>query len=138
MERLQIGKIAKRAGVSVDTVRYYESRGLIDEPPRLASGYRQYAPGVVDRIEFIKQAQELGFTLGDIEDLLRLRDAPDTTCSAVRCKAESKLDEIEEKLVALRRMKTTLDELVNACRQQQSETADACPILDAMEKNHES
>ena len=137
MERLQIGRVAQRAGVSVDTVRYYESRGLIAEPPRQASGYRQYAPGVVDRIQFIKQAQKLGFTLADIEELLRLRDAPDTTCSDVRRKAESKLDEIEEKLVALRRMKATLDELVDACKGRQDERTDQCPILGAMETDHE-
>ena len=137
MERLQIGKVARRAGVSVDKVRYYESRGLIAEPPMQASGYRQYALRVIDRIQFIKQVQKLGFTLADIEELLRLRDAPDTTCSDVRRKAESKLDEIEENLAALRRMKATLDELVDACKGNQDERTDQCPILDAMEKDRE-
>lgn len=133
MERLKTGEVARKAGVSVDTVRYYEQRGLIDEPPRRASGYRQYPPRVIGRIRFIKQAQKLGFTLGDIEELLRLRDAPNTSCSDMLHRAESKLVEIDEKIAALSNMKTTLEELVDQCRRSQRQADSECPILDAME-----
>ncbi len=138
MKRLQIGEVAQKAGVSVDTVRYYERRQLIDEPPRRASGYRQYAPRVIGRIRFIKQAQKLGFTLGDIEELLRLRDAPNTDCSDMLDRAEAKLVEIEEKIAALSDMKSTLEELVDQCRRSQQGSDSECPILDAMEKGDAS
>ena len=137
MDKLRIGKVATRSGVSVDTVRYYEERGLIAEPARLASGYRQFAPEVIERIRFIKQAQELGFTLSDVEQLIELRDSPDATCADVRRQAESKLAEIEEKLNALRRITQTLDELVSACNQPRARAVEACPIIDAMEDNRE-
>jgi DNA-binding transcriptional MerR regulator len=73
---LRIGEVAGRAGVNVQTLRFYERRGLLPEPPRRASGYREYAPESVRRVRFIKRAQELGFTLAEVEELLRLREDP--------------------------------------------------------------
>ncbi|RMD87435.1 MAG: MerR family transcriptional regulator, partial [Candidatus Dadabacteria bacterium] len=78
MPGLTIGKVATQAGVHVETVRYYEQRGLIPKPPRSAAGYRVYSEPYVERIRFIKRAQELGFTLKEIKELLFLRLDPDT------------------------------------------------------------
>lgn len=78
---MQIGEFARRAGVNVQTVRYYERRGLLPEPERRASGYRQYTPAALERLQFIRRAQELGFTLNEIDELLQLRTDPQTTAA---------------------------------------------------------
>ena len=83
METLTIGQLARQAEVNVETLRYYERRGLIPEPPRKESGYRQYPPDDLARIRFIKHAKELGFTLKEILDLLTLRVDPETSCDDV-------------------------------------------------------
>src|SRR5688572_27027868 len=98
MNVLTIGQLAKRAGVNLETIRYYERRGLLSEPPRRASGYRQYRPDVVARIRFIKRAQELGFSLNEIHELLSLRVEAATVCSDVKQRAEAKVAEIEQKM----------------------------------------
>ena len=89
-ERLRTGEVAARAGVNVQTLRYYERRGLLKKPGRRASGYREYSPDAVRLIRFIKRAQELGFTLTEIEDLLRLRSDQTAKCSDVRHDCTSK------------------------------------------------
>ena len=127
MEPLTIGQVAKRAGVNVETVRYYERQGLIPEPPRRASGYRQYNLDFVKRIQFIKRAQSLGFSLKEIVELLELRIEPNTACDEVRLHAEQKITNIEQKIETLQRMKQVLDELVIACNQR--EPTGECPIL---------
>ena len=78
MKPLTIGKVAERAGVGVETVRFYEREGLLDEPTRTASGYRQFDEDVIRRLEFISRAKELGFTLNEIKELLSLQVCPDT------------------------------------------------------------
>src|SRR5688572_18532626 len=90
-ETLRTGELAARAGVNVQTLRYYERRGLLKEPRRRSSGYRAYPAEAVKLIRFVKQAQELGFTLSEIENLLRLRADQKASCSEVRARAESKL-----------------------------------------------
>jgi DNA-binding transcriptional MerR regulator len=102
MDMLSIGQVARRAGVGVETVRFYEREGLLEEPPRRASGYRQYSEEVVKRIGFIKRAQALGFSLREIsEELLLLRVDAQTSCDEVKQRTEAKVAEVERKLVEL-------------------------------------
>ena len=130
MEDLTIGKLAKKAGVNVETVRYYEQRGLIEQPPKPRLGYRHYSPDLIHRIRFIKHAQELGFTLGEIIELLALRVEPTTACNDVKDQAKAKIADIAKKIKALQRMKRTLSGLVSACEKRTSTTE--CPILEAL------
>jgi MerR family mercuric resistance operon transcriptional regulator len=130
---MTIGEVAKRAGVHIETLRYYERRGLIEEPPRTSSNYRVYPVESVRRIRFIKRAQELGFSLEEISDLLSLRASPKAHCGDVLRRAEAKLDNIDEKMRDLRRMKKALSGLVEQCsgRGPISE----CPILEAIDRD---
>ena len=131
MTNLSIGQIAKRAGVGVETVRFYERQGLLEEPIRKESGYRKYDEEVVARLQFIRKAKELGFTLKEIKELLSLRFAPTTTCAEVKRRAEEKIADIEDKIRTLQRMKKALVRVTNACpgRGPTSE----CSILDMLE-----
>ena len=90
MKSLTIGQLARNGGVGVETVRFYERKGLLAEPDRRPSGYRQYDEDVVDRLRFIRRAKELGFTLNEIKELLSLRIDPTTTCADVKSRAEEK------------------------------------------------
>lgn len=130
MKALTIGQVARRTGVGVETVRFYERQGLLEEPARKDSGYRQYDGGVVARLHFIRRAKELGFSLKEIKELLALRVDPTTTCAEVKSRAEAKLADVEAKIQALRRMQKVLQKLTTACsgRGPTSE----CPILDAL------
>lgn len=127
---LTVGRLAKRSGVNIQTIRYYERRGLLPAPPRSDSGYRYYPPEAVGRIRFIKGAQMVGFTLKEIRELLSLRVDPGKSAAEVRRRAEAKIMEIEVKMRALRRMKRALAKLVRAC--QGRGPAGGCPILDAL------
>lgn len=135
MPAMTIGQVARQAGVGVETVRFYERQGLLEAPPRRASGYRQYAQEVVARLQFIKRAKDLGFSLKEISELLSLRVDPETTCSEVKARAEAKIADIDAKLRDLRRMKAALAQLVAACSG--SGPTSHCPILDALE-SHEA
>ena len=132
MKTLTTGQVARRSGVGVETLRFYEREGLIAEPPRNASGYRAYPEEAVAQIQFTKRAKELGFTLKEIKELLSLRVDPDTSCEAVRDQATAKIDDIEGKIRTLQKMKKALLKLRGACsgRGPTSE----CPILDALER----
>ena len=132
MKSLTIGHLAQEVGVNVETVRYYERRGIISRPAKPSSGYRSYPPEIVARIRFIKNAQELGFSLKEISELLELRVDPDSSCADVRQQAEVKVEDITVKIRSLQRMKTVLTKLVKACNT--SAPTDECPILDALEK----
>jgi MerR family mercuric resistance operon transcriptional regulator len=129
---LTIGQVARRAGFGIETVRFYERNGLIDEPPRRLSGYRQYPEGVISRLRFIKRAKELGFSLREIKELLSLRVDPTATCSDIREHAEAKIADIDGKIRCLERMKDVLTRLTGSCVEagQLSE----CPILEALER----
>lgn len=131
MNTLTIGQVAKHAGVGVETLRFYEREGLIEEPPRRDSGYRQYNEDVVKRIQFIKRAQELGFSLKEIAALLRLRVTPDTSCEEVKRRAEAKIADVERKLEDLSRIKRALVQVTQSCVGQGPITA--CPILDFLD-----
>ncbi|RMH60207.1 MAG: heavy metal-responsive transcriptional regulator, partial [Bacteroidetes bacterium] len=98
---MKIGDVAKRAGVNVQTIRFYERKGLMEAPPRTASGYRQYTGEAVRRIRFIKHAQELGFSLREIHELLSLRVDPHTTCADIQQYALEKVEDIERRIASL-------------------------------------
>jgi len=136
METLTIGQLARNAAVNVETIRYYERRGLIPEPPRRQSGYRQYGPEFVTRIRFIKRAQALGFSLNEIAELLALRIDSQTACYEVRRHAESKIGDIEEKIELLQQMKQALIELVAICNET-GQTGE-CPILETLKEKSAS
>ena len=128
---LSSGELARESRVNVETVRYYERRGLLPHPPRGAGGFRQYAPDAVRRIRFIKRAQELGFTLKEIAELLSLRVEPDTTCATVKQRAGAKIRQIEAKVRELEGMKLALQKLRATCRE--AAPVSQCPLLDALE-----
>lgn len=128
---LTIGQVASAAAVNVQTIRYYERRGLFAAPRRTPSGYRQYAHEAVDRLRFIKHAQELGFSLKEIQELLGLRVRQGAACEAVELKAKKKIDLVQQRIRDLQRMKRTLQRLAAACAARQR--TEACPILEALE-----
>lgn len=130
MRNLTIGQLARKVRVNVETIRYYERRRLIPEPPRRESGYRQYSEDAVSRIRFIRRAKELGFTLKETLELLSLRVDPDTTCGDVKRRAEVKIADVKEKILTLQGMKKALTKLVASCRGR-GPTSE-CPILEAL------
>ena len=132
MSLLTIGELAKRGEVGVETIRFYERKGLIPQPARPRAGYRKYSEEVGDRIRFIRRAQELGFSLREIQDLLTLRVDPATSCADVKGRAEVKISEIDLKIADLQRMRKTLLTITRTCSGE-GPTSD-CPILDAMER----
>ncbi|PHS09139.1 MAG: heavy metal-responsive transcriptional regulator [Blastopirellula sp.] len=131
MKPLTIGKVAERAAVGIETIRFYEREGLLDTPTRSASGYRQFDVSVVKRLQFISRAKELGFTLKEIRELLSLRVDSDICCEDVKAKADAKIADIENKIVSLRKMKKALTQLSTACGA--SEATAECPILEALD-----
>ncbi len=131
MKRLTRGELAKQIGVNSATVRYYEKIGLLPEPPRSNAGYRIFSEESINRIRFIKQAQELGFSLKEIKELLDLRVTPKATTSDVRKRATEKIADIGDKIKRLRGMKNSLEVLVESCCNEAS--ASECPILENLE-----
>jgi len=127
-EAIGIGTLAKRAGVGIDTVRYYERSGLLSPQSRLASGYRRYGELEVARLRFIRRAQALGFTLRDVKELLTLSAQRDV--ARVKRKSQAKLDDVLARIAALERVRDGLAELIDACPGH-GRAAD-CPILNAL------
>ena len=132
MESLTSGQLAQRAGVGIETVRFYERQGLISEPPRRPSGYRDYPLETVARIVFIRRAKDLGFTLKEIQELLELRVRPRRSCAQVKQSADTKIADIDCKIAALGRMRKALKDLTKACEERTPTTE--CPILASLEK----
>lgn len=128
MNPFGIGALARRAGVSIDTVRYYEKSGLLSPESRLASGYRRYSAMQLSRLRFIRRAQELGFSLKDIRELLGLSQQRDV--AKVKRAAERKLADVEARLADLNRVRAGLATLVATCPGH-GRAAD-CPILKAL------
>jgi MerR family copper efflux transcriptional regulator len=112
---MTIGRVANVAGVSIDTVRFYERQGLLAEPRRNFSGYRNYSEDVLDRLRFIGDAKRLGFTLKEIKELLSLGVKSTTECGPVTRKAEVKLAEMNDEIARLQRLRVTLRKMVEAC-----------------------
>lgn len=116
MMNMTISKVARKASVGVETVRFYERRGLIEQPPKPKSGgFRIYPEEAVARIRFIRQAQELGFSLREIEELLSIRIDPAADCADVRAHAQAKFDEVKKKIAHLRCIGDALEELMDVC-----------------------
>lgn len=134
MSDMTIGKAARDAGVGVETIRFYERKGLIDRPRKPQSGgYRIYSNETVVRVRFIRQAQQLGFSLREIDDLLSLKTSPGADCNDVRARAIEKREEIVRKLGQLRSMKGALDDLIDACPGRGA--VRNCSIIDALSKD---
>ncbi len=132
MKTMTISKIAKEAGVGVETIRFYERKGLVDQPPKPSSGsFRVYPAETAGRIRFIRQAQELGFSLREIKELLSLRTDPTTDCADVRERAQAKLDEVKRKVAQMKGIQTALEQLIAACPGQGA--LQVCSIIDAIE-----
>jgi MerR family mercuric resistance operon transcriptional regulator len=112
---LSIGQVAKQLGVGVETVRFYERQGLLEEPERRPSGFRQYDESIVKRITFIKQAKKLGFTLNEIKDLLSLRHDPDTDCEVVKLRAMKKIRDVHAKIDSLVKITNALLKITRNC-----------------------
>ncbi len=127
---LTIGRVARAAGVAIDTIRYYEREGLLPEPERRLSGYRDYTPDAVTRLRFIRRAKELGFTLEEIRELLALSADRERGVRGVRQRAEARLVEIERRIRELKRVQRGLKNLIEACPGHGA--PERCPILTAL------
>ena len=133
MSNMTIGELAKTADVGVETVRFYERKRLIPRPKRPLSGFRKYDEQALRRIRFIRQAQELGFSLAEIRQLLDLRLDPKRSCADVKREAEAKISDIDQKIVTLRTMRAALVDITRSCSGEGPTSA--CPILDAIERS---
>lgn len=129
---MRISTIARQAGIGVETVRFYEREGLIEQPLRpAAGGFRRYPPAIVQRLRFIRQAQDLGFSLREIGELLSMRADPDTDCGDVRARARAKLEKVELKMARLAAIRSALEGLIAVCPGR-GVAARRCSILGAL------
>jgi Hg(II)-responsive transcriptional regulator len=126
---MRIGEAASRAGVNIETLRYYERRGLLPEPERQAAGQRVYDEHAVSMVRFIKRAQQLGFNLDEIEGLLQLADGGPKSCHEVRSLASAKIADMDRRIESLKAMRSSLVELVNTCGGGKRR----CPLIAAIE-----
>jgi MerR family copper efflux transcriptional regulator len=131
VDSMKIGGVARQSDVGVETIRYYEREGLLAEPERKPSGYRQYDESVVARLKFIRRTKELGFTLAEIKEILGLWFDANTRCEHVRHRAELKITDIEEKIRSLQKMKRSLKKIISECADKDS--VDGCPLLEGIE-----
>jgi MerR family copper efflux transcriptional regulator len=125
-----IGALARQAGVAVDTIRYYEKEGLLSSPSRKASGYRQYDARAVEQVRFIRRAKDLGFTLGEIKELLALENDRENGVQGVKLRAHQRVQELEFRIAEMTRMRDALKHLAEACPG--SGDPECCPILTAL------
>ena len=132
MDKLLIGELAEKVNVNKETIRYYERKGLIPNPPRNDSGHRQYSEIDIKRTEFIKRTQSLGFSLKEIKDLLMLKIEPGTTCKDIQKIVKLKISDIDKKIKDLKEIKNTLNKLAGRCTGRGP--VGECPILDELEK----
>ncbi len=131
MKLFTIGQVAKQAGVGVETIRYYEREGLLEQAKRKASGYRQFDEQVIDRLRFIRRAKELGFTLKEIKELILMQVNPTVTCVDVKSRAETKIIDIENRIRSLQKMKKALVKLTKTC--EGKGPASDCVILESLQ-----
>jgi MerR family mercuric resistance operon transcriptional regulator len=124
-----IGAASERSRCNIETIRYYERIGLVPKPPRNASRYRVYSPGDVQRLVFIRRARELGFTLDEIRDLLRLAADVAAPCAAVRDVAAGHLGDVRAKIADLRKMERLLSDILRQCERG---APAGCPMIDAL------
>ena len=130
---LKIGELAKKAGVNIQTIRYYERRGLLLPTTKMESGYRLHDNETKKHLEFIRYSKELGFTLKETEDLLRLSANTTARCADIKKKASDKLREIDRKIKGLKSMRKVLKEMIKTCQNKQP--TDKCPILKTINKS---
>lgn len=130
---MTIGKLAKQAGVGVETVRFYERKGLVRKPPKRDAGYRTYSMEEVTRIRFIRRAQELGFTLREVKGLIELQSKKRMTGGQVQKRAEEKIQEIGKKISDLKRMEASLRQLSQVCGEGE-QAIQECRFLECFEK----
>lgn len=128
---MKTGQVAQQSGVNVQTLRYYERRGLLPAPPRRSSGYREYPTQAVEVVRFVKRAQELGFSLDEVEALLDLAAGGPPNCDRARDIAVQKLADVEGKIFRLRAIQESLRRLVETCENPRHRRE--CPLLDALE-----
>lgn len=132
MQAFTISKAAHEAGVGVETIRFYERRGLIEQPDKPGhTGYRRYSAETVRRIRFIRKAQQIGFSLREIQELLWLRADPSADCGDVRQKAASKINEVDEKISELKKIRKALERVIADCPGQGA--LKGCTILEALQ-----
>ena len=132
MEKFTIGQLAKKVNVNLETIRYYERRGILLEPPRNKSGHREYSLEEVKRTEFIKRCQVLGFSLNEISELLSLRVGPGTTCGDVKARVEDKIMEVEKRIADLEKIREALLRMSSKCIGKGP--VGQCPILEELYK----
>lgn len=135
VEKLTISRLARLGGVNLETIRYYEREGLLPRPPRTRSGYRIFPTDTARRLRFIKRAQQLGFSLTEIRELLTLRLKPGTKRDQIRARAEAKISDIEQKIQTLAAMKRALAQLTTQCSGCGPITE--CPILESLDHDTE-
>ena len=135
MELLNIGQVAKQTGITVETVRFYEKKNLIDAPLRSESGYRQYPLDTVKRVRFIQRAKDVGFTLKDIGELLDLRQVPGTSCTDIKLRATQKIEEVDLKIRDLKKIHDALARMIMKCSG--SGALSQCPILEELDIDEE-
>lgn len=129
MRTLTIAKLARASGVHLETVRYYERIGLMPAPARTPSGYRNYGPDHVRRLSFIRRAREIGFGIGEMEELLTLAEPGRASCAEVQELTTTHLDEVHAKIADLQRLERILTSALARCS---GETTPACPVLDML------
>ena len=127
--KLSIGTLAKRSGVNIETIRYYERIGILPPPARSAAGYRLYEPEYLKRLHFVRRGRELGFTLEELRALLRLVDGHDYTCEEVRGLTLDHMAEIRRKIADLRRVERVMAEMAAQCK---GGRVPECPVIDAL------
>lgn len=127
-QAIQIGVVAKKTGLSIDAIRFYERAGLISVPPRTAGGFRLYEESALDTLLFIRRVQHLGFTLAEIRDLLALRARPLQSCAPVRRRLQQKMAHIQNKLSQLQKLEAELSAALRKCNSQMQKSS-RCPIL---------
>lgn len=127
---MKTGELAAKAGVNFQTVRYYERRGLLAEPPRRDSGYREYGQDSVQALRFIKRSQQLGFTLKEIEQLLHLASGGPESCDAAQSLADHRIADLERRIADLEAMRDSLARLVQTCERPHRERE--CPLLQTL------
>lgn len=132
----KIGEVARRANVNKETVRYYEKQDLIPKPDRRRSGYRIFTQRHINQIKFIKRAQQLGFTLSEIKELLELRVDEETSCSEIKEEAKLKYQDVTQKIKDLRQIQETLVDLIDSCSG--GGAIEDCPILETLEGKNQT
>ena len=126
---MQIGAVAKKTGVSVDAIRFYERSALLRNAPRTAGGFRRYGESDLEALAFIRRAKALGFTLSEVRELLELRRSGLQPCAPVRRRLEQKILQIRQKLAGLQKLRRELNLALRACNRAGGKRSERCPLL---------